>query len=467
MSICFFGLKDKSKAGCIKIGIDNNHPLLQLSNIIDWEKLAEIVLPDLKATTANGKWWLGRKLKLRIHLGAYLIQHLYNKTDRQLEYDIKDNAAIQIFCGKQLVDKWHCPDHTKIEEFRSRLSPETHQKLANIIETKAVKLGFADPTEVDIDSTKQEANMSYPSDVGLLCKLSSKVTKVISFINENIHPFCSIKPMEINLKKIKSLARTYFFKSKNTDLETKKSLLKSLFDCVKKETRLAISNIRCMSFHSSRIPWNIKKDANQIAYLALKYLDDVEEFINTDKMVPDKILSFHLEAVTCLTNNKIGDKKYIFGRQFQLARIKGNYAIVGKCTNVEMNDKYAIESMISLHNELFDIDAVSVATDKGYYSKKNDKILENANVKYIGIQSPKNITESKINQLPCYKKEELINRRAGIEPIIGHIKNRGQLRRSRMKTDKTIESSGYTSVLGFNLKQLIKHNTEQINGKAA
>jgi len=33
-----------------------------------------MVLPDLQRTTAKGKWWLGRKLLLRIHLGAFLLQ---------------------------------------------------------------------------------------------------------------------------------------------------------------------------------------------------------------------------------------------------------------------------------------------------------------------------------------------------------------------------------------------------------
>ena len=67
----------------------------------------------------------------------------------------------------------HCPDHTKIEGFRSRLTPETQKNLANIITAKAEKLGFADSSHIDIDSIIQEANMAYPKDSNLLCKLGS------------------------------------------------------------------------------------------------------------------------------------------------------------------------------------------------------------------------------------------------------------------------------------------------------
>ncbi|STX55735.1 transposase IS4 [Legionella beliardensis] len=111
---------------------------------------------------------MGRKLRVRIHLGVYLLQQLFNKTDRQIEYDVKDNAVCQLFCGVGIVEQWHVLDHTKIEEFRSRLSEETQKTLANLMAKQAVFLGFADPSNVDIDSTIQEANMHYPADSCLL-----------------------------------------------------------------------------------------------------------------------------------------------------------------------------------------------------------------------------------------------------------------------------------------------------------
>ena len=62
----------------------------------------------------------------------------------------------------------------------------------------------------------------------------------------------------------------------------------------------------------------------------------------------------------------------------------------------------------------------------------------------------------KNTQLSKEREEGLLNRRSGIEPLIGHVKHGGQLGRSRMKSDKVIEASGYTAVLGFNMRQLIK-----------
>jgi IS5 family transposase len=49
----------------------------------------------------------------------------------------------------------------------------------------------------------------------------------------------------------------------------------------------------------------------------------------------------------------------------------------------------------------------------------------------------------------------LRNRRAGIEPLIGHAKAFG-LGRSKMKSDQTTLASGYRAGMGFNLHQFLR-----------
>ena len=202
MSICESGIYSKTKAASVLVTITEQHPLIKLAQVLPWPKLVELILPDLKKTK-KGSWWLGRKLKIRIHLGVYLLQQLLNKTDRQIEYDVKDNAAYQIFCGQGIVKNWHAPDHTKIEKFRSCLSEETQKELANTMAVHAVKLGFADPSDIDIDSTVQEANMIYPADSILLKKLGLMSNKVASFFNKKFDEYIK-NPIILNIKKITS-----------------------------------------------------------------------------------------------------------------------------------------------------------------------------------------------------------------------------------------------------------------------
>ena len=51
----------------------------------------------------------------------------------------------------------------------------------------------------------------------------------------------------------------------------------------------------------------------------------------------------------------------------------------------------------------------------------------------------------------------LVDRRAGIESLIGRAKHGGQLGQSRMKPDAITLAAGYAAVGGFNLRQLIRH----------
>lgn len=93
MSIDESGVETKVMPIEITIPILPSHPLIKPANAADWRQLKETILSDLKATTLKGKWWLSRKLKIRIYLAIYIRQQIYNKTDRQTEYAIKDNAV--------------------------------------------------------------------------------------------------------------------------------------------------------------------------------------------------------------------------------------------------------------------------------------------------------------------------------------------------------------------------------------
>lgn len=465
MSICESGIDNKVEPAKVLIEITKKHPLIQLAQVLPWRELYELILPDLKKTK-SGQWWLGRKLKVRIHLGAYFLQQLFNKTDRGIEYDIKDNAAYQIFCGRGIIHKWHSPDHTKIEKFRSRLSEETQKELANKMAFYAVKLGFGDCSEIDIDSTVQEANMAYPADSCLLKKLGAMSSKIGGFFNHTLKE-CIVNPIKINMKKISSTARSYFFLPKNSTKESKNEKLRALLTVVKRETRRVVKICETLGEETiKKMKWNYARTIRQIKGWASQYFQDVKTFLESGFIVPTKILSFHLKKVACFTKGKLG-KKYQFGRGIQLGRIKGNFFFVTKCENVHMSDKTSLPAIIKEHEDTFKNSKInSVSTDKGYYSNKNEKFLIKKEVNEVGIQRPHNVKQS-AQKLSKKRTEELINRRSGIEPLIGHLKQGGQLGRSRMKSDKTIESSGYTSVLGFNMRQLIRHQKALDRGKAA
>lgn len=456
MSIDVSGRDAKVKPTIVRIQVSEDHPLIKLGLSLPWASLMALVIADLKKTTAKGKWWLGRKICVRVHLAAYLLAKIYDLTDREVEYGIKDNAVYQVFCGFGIVDDWHAPDHTKIEKFRSRLTPETQRSLANEMAKFAVLLGFADASETDIDSTAQEANISYPADATLMPKLAATAKKVVDYLHEKTRGLIP-ENLKVDMAGIKAKAREYLFLAKTTVIEKRREIFNELHRLVKSALRPVVEV--CHSLDPRRLklmPWNIRRAAEQVRADAWRYLLDVGYFTRTNSMKVGKILAFHAKSVACIKKGKVGKDKE-FGRVFQLGRIKGNFMYVLESTSLRMSDKNSFKSMLAEHANIFGVGTLkSISADKGYWAADNQRELTKRGVIESGLQRPSNI-KSRDGMGSIEVQARLRGRRAGIEPLIGHAKHGGQLGKSRMKSDTATLAAGYASVLGLNLRQMIRH----------
>lgn len=451
MTISISGCDQVVQARTLSISVQPNHSLIKLAKVIPWQALAEPVFEDLKATTAKGCWDRGRFLLLRMHVAVFILQKIYDKTDREIAQDLQDNVAFRLFAGEGIVSKWHPPHFTKVEEFRNRLRPETQLQIGNFIAQHAVKLGFADPTRIDIDSTVQEANMTYPSDARLLVQLTERSQKVISWIKEKI-PRLIPQGFGVDIKTVKAKAKSYFFAKRNTAIEVKREIFAELHKTVKKEVYAVNEIFSVISAEViAQLPWNIRRSLEQVSLLGKRYLLDVAHFVRTHSIKPGKKLSFHLDAIACIVKNKAG-KTMEFGRVFQIGRIAGNFVFTCPHISIRMDDKSALAGLLLTHQQLFNSTKIEeLATDKGYYSRVNEQaarsVLKTEGNLHLGYQ---------YEDTPDDVDTRLKDRRAGLEAVIGHIKQGGQLRKSRMKSDRTTLAAGYAALLGFNLRQMIR-----------
>jgi hypothetical protein len=307
---------------------------------------------------------------------------------------------------------------------------------------------------LDIDSTPQEANMAFPSDAALLAKLAKMGKKVTDYLKSRYKKTFE-KMKEIDIEGIQKKAKAYFFMAQNTSKEKKKESFKDLFEAVKEEMSPIIEGCKSLPQHVRKdLPWHIKRTVNQIQEHAQKYLEDVLYFIKNQEMKPGKILAFYLKHVGYLKKGKIGEGKK-FGRIFQLGRTGGNFlvAMTMNLANIYQEDKTSLLPFVRQYQETFGENILdSLGTDKGYWFKKTVDILKEE-IAEVGVQSPGNVkAKNDVDQ-------ELKNRRAGIEPLIGHAKRFG-LGKSKAKSDITTLASGYRAILGFNLHQLMRYLTK-------
>jgi transposase, IS5 family len=452
MSINQTGLDGKIKKMIVATKITTQEPLIALANTINWIEITGIVMPDL-TETEKGFWYLGRALNLRVHLAVMVLQTLLRETDRGIEEAVKRTPLYQVFSGCCFFPNWKCPDHTKIEDFRNRLKPETHKKINDYVLQLAQQFGFADPGHLHVDSTVQEANIKYPSDASLMKHLAEKCHHSWSYLKKKRKIYLPVD-INIDISRIRKIAKDYFFTGKNTAVEEKREKFSKYHKIVKQELRDFINFTGTISNRAYlALPWNIQRAIDVIRKNGWRYLLDVGHFTRTGHIKKGKLLSFHSQEVACINKGKIG-KENEFGRVFQLGRIGGNFLIAFTCSTLRMEDKKSLPQMLEEHQQIFGEGTLSsIASDKGYYSKKNIKAAEKLPVEN-GIQCPVNAKiKTGVHQEILL---ELKNRRAGIEPLICHAKNFG-LRKSKMKSDKATLASGYRSILGFNLHQFMRH----------
>jgi IS5 family transposase len=370
MRLCFSGLHTPYGASAVPIAVAPSQPLMPLALVIPWPTLADIVLPDLKRTTTKGKWWLGRRRKLRIHLGALLLPWLYDLTDRQVEWAMKAKAAYQLFCGCGLVDGWHAPDHTTSEEFRARLSPETPRQVAHHVAVWATELGLAAPSRRAIDATVQAANIAYPSDAPLMGKMTLLVNQVWMYMKKNVSFFVGFLPT-VDVKAGKAQARAYGCRDRKS-AQQKPTAFEELWHesftqiCpVKKYVDVLLDDA------ITRLPWHMRRAFEQVHESCSHFFLPVASCMCRGVMVPEKAVSFHAKAISCFNQGKRSKGRQC-GRAFPLGRMGGNFLLVGSWTSLRMEDTDSVRPMIGDHQEICGQGTLtSCGTDKGDYSAAN------------------------------------------------------------------------------------------------
>jgi IS5 family transposase len=426
----------------IKIKIPEDHFLVRLSRTIPWQEFANLAILDLYKDRRKS----GKKLNFRLHLGAFVLQSFFGWTDRELEENLNFYAPARAFCGLEDRKSY---DHSAYVKFRNRISAETANKLTHSIVKVAHKRGFTNPEKMDLDSTVQEANIEFPADIRLMQKLILKGKKVLDELIEKGSRKAIELKSKINFNKIGKKCKAYFFAKKS---EAGMELKKTIFAYMERQTTFLMKSIQSLkkTVKTVGLKWNTRNDFNQIDKVAPLLLKQIRFFIKNGTVAEKKILSLHAKEVKCISKGKAG-KAYEFGRKFFIGRLAGNYAFGFTSDEYALEDAYSMDLALNNFQEIFGQAPYSITGDQAFWSRPNLKACHEYEVKEIGI-TPRGHKNWKV---PSDRIEEMKNRRAGVEPIIGHLKRRG-MGKSKMKSDNGTKLVGQRAILSLNLARLAK-----------
>ena len=121
---------------------------------------------------------------------------------------VRYHAPTMIFCG--LENSSQGLDHSQYTRFRNRISEETAKQLSTLIIRQAESHSFTDSTFMDLDSTVQEANICYPSDISMMRKLVLKSEKLLNYLIDQGSTKAKEIKAQLDFKKIGKDIKGYF-----------------------------------------------------------------------------------------------------------------------------------------------------------------------------------------------------------------------------------------------------------------
>jgi Transposase domain (DUF772). len=403
--------------------IDMNHELVLLSDSIDWSYFEQEFSPYYSDKGAPC-------IAIRLMVGCLMLKHLYNLGDDRLpEYWVRD-VYFQYFCGGIFFEHKFPFDPSCFVHFRNRVGESGIEKIFSY----SVKLHGKDVSKrsklVLSDSTVQENNTTFPTDAKL-CK------KVIDKCN-NLAEKLEISQRQRYTRVSKQLLRdTYNGKHP-----------KRVKKAVKAQKRLkTIANVLLRELER-------KMTDSQLQYYQ-KERSLYKQAVNQKKDDKEKIYSLHKPFTRCIAKGK-AHKPYEFGNKVGLITTGKAGKKIITAIQAFLDTPYDGHTIDPLLTQMENNDLKlpqELAYDRGGKGQKEIK-----GVKIIIPDKPK-------AKDTAYKKQQTRKKfraRAGIEPIIGHLKTDFRMQQNYLWAEKGIQINALLAATAWNLKKKMEKLKEKI-----
>lgn len=393
--------------------LNPRHPLFRLAERIPWDVL-ENEFSKYYAQT-------GRTAHpIRLMVGLLILKQLRNLSDESVVNRWIENGYYQYFCGEAFF-QWDFPCHpTDLVYFRKRIGEKGVERILQVsIDLHGAK---ARERELLIDSTVQEKNITFPTDTKLYNKIAEKCVSVAD--KEGVR-----------------LRQTY----RRT---LKKLILAQRFRNHPKNYKKARKAARRLKTIAGRLTRDLKRKLSITALNHYSSLFEIfEQVLDQKRSSSSKIYSLHEPEVYCIGKGK-AHKKYEFGAKASIAVTKNSGIIVGAVSHPQnIHDSKTLVDVIGQSSELRGQCPKVVICDRGYRGKS--KVGETQ----VLIPKP---SGKRATAYQRQKARKRFRKRAGIEPIIGHLKSDYRLIRNFLKGSVGDSINLMLAAAAFNFKKWMK-----------
>lgn len=399
--------------------LNQKHPLFIVAGMINWQLFE-----------ANFKVHYSTKMgapakPIRLMVALLMLKHLRNLSDENLVEQWSENSYYQYFSGEQYFQTKPPCAATELVAFRQRIG----EAGAELILAETIRINRS-PNDndsgmvVNIDTTVQEKNITYPTDDKQYKKIIKKCLAIAS--KEGI---CLRQSYTQTIKKLGYLQRF-----KGTKYGAKNAR--------KASKKIKVIAGRLVRELARKLPL-----ASLGTYLPLLKL--YQKVLSQKRGDSHKIYSLHEPNVKCYSKGK-EHKKFEFGSKASFITEQGTNIIVGALNFTQtLHDSKTIPEALEQVERLIGQPVKEAYTDRGYkgVTKYKDTIIH--------VPKPdKNITK---------QQRKKHSNRAAIEPIIGHLKQHYRLCRNYLKGILGDNINVILAAVAMNLKRVMNLLLKEAN----
>lgn len=397
----------------LKDFIDMNHELVLLAERIDWGYFEREFAPLYSSTGSPA-------MPIRLMVGCMMLKHIYNLGDETLAEAWVMNPYLQYFTGAAFFEHRFPCDPSDFAHFRRRIGEAGFRK---IFEYSVRMFGKrAEEPLVVSDTTVQGNNTTFPTDARLY-------KKVIDGCNR--------------------IARAENITQRQTYARTGKALLRMTYNSDHpKRRRKAAAAVRRLHTLAGRQVRELERTITEERRgMYEEELAIYNRVLSQTRRSKDKVYSVHKPQTACIAKGK-ASHTYEFGQKVGMILTAKSQVIVAiKAFEGSPHDSRTIgpllEQMASGNRKLPE----TLAYDRG--GRGASEIM---GVKVITPGKPKKSDTAYDRK----KKRHPFRRRAGIEPVFGHLKADHRMRDNFLGGRESATVNAMLAATGWNLKKMMK-----------
>lgn len=402
--------------------INLEHPLVKLAQEIPWEKM-EFEFEKLYSHQGRPS------IAIRKIAGMLLLKEMFKESDESVVERWIENAYWQYFTGEEFFQTKQPFDPSEFVHFRKRLKEDGLEFLLS--QSVSLHPKAKNEREVQIDTTVQEKNITFPTDAKLAKKIIDNCVKIAEKTG--------VKQRQTYKKISKQHLRDAYFG--HHPKRKKKAVMA--------RKKLRTIGLRVVRELERKLPQEIQ---SQYAGEFLKY----KKVLTQERSTKEKIYSLHEPQTACIAKGK-AHKTYEFGTKVAVIRGRKTGVITAvKRFSGNPHDSQTLEESLAqsqrVRTKIGGNRPELASTDRGFRGQTQ--------VETTQILIPKNRKEK-----TKYKQEAARKRfraRASIEPTISHLKRNHSLGLNFLKGVAGDVNNALLAGIGYNLKLRFNQIKEQI-----